>query len=368
MHIATNFRCIHYIVGTISSSSFEFPANRVRTNLQVSQNSCYMKYIVTGGCGFIGSHLAQSLILSGHQVVVIDDLTTGRTENIEDLISEPGFTFLEQDVLSIQHWDSLLEEGDWIIHLAATVGVNKVVTDPRQTLDNNYQPTVRLLELCRDHGCKLLFASTSEVYGELSTEASTEKDPLVVPPSLCGRSAYILGKIMSEQYCMTYARQYSVPVIIARFFNVTGNHQLDRFGMVVPTFIRQALHHEPITLFGNGDQTRSFCNVADVVAGLRGLMENEAAYGEVFNIGGNERITIRELGNFIKETLNSRSPVIHIPFPAHRKEGRDILHRSASIQKIKALTGWEPVIPWKKTIESMIAHHLVFSRPLNLKS
>lgn len=313
-----------------------------------------MKYIVTGGSGFIGSHLVKKLIHLGRSVVVVDDHSTGPLDNIMDSLTEPGLTLIENDILSMRNWDGLLEPNDVIIHLAATVGVNRVYVNPLETLNNNFQPTVFLLKKAAKHKCKLFFSSTSEVYGELNGDSSRETDPMVLPGTHCGRGAYVLGKIMSEQYCLNYARQFKVPVIVGRFFNVTGTNQIGKYGMVVPTFVEQALCNEPITIFGDGKQTRSFCDVMDIVDGINGLIEEEAAYGEVFNIGGTERITINDLATHIKHTLESKSEITHVYFPEQRANGRDVLHRCANIDKIKSLIGWEPRSRWIEIINKII--------------
>ena len=326
-----------------------------------------MNYVITGGCGFIGSHLAHSLIYSGHKIVVIDDLSSGCIENIEDLLSNPDFTLIENDILSIKNWDTILSPHDVIIHLAATVGVNNVIKNPLQTLNNNYQPTLQLIKIALQYKCKFFFSSTSEIYGELNTDFSCETDSFFVPGSLCGRSAYVLGKILSEQYCMEYSRQFGLPVVIGRFFNIIGPNQVDKFGMVVPTFIRQAANNEPITLYGNGDQTRVFCDISDLISAVKLLLKEPRAFGEIFNIGGNERITIKELGHYIKENLNSSAPLVSIPFPPHRREDRDVLHRSACLKKIQSLTGWEPTTNWQDAVDSIIAHQIIFASQSNFK-
>ena len=316
-----------------------------------------MKYIITGGCGFIGSFLAKSFINNDDAVVVIDDLSSGRIENIAEFRAHSLFTFFHSDVVSFSDWEAILNPGDIIIHLAATVGVNRVAQDAIYTLENNYRPTMLLLELARKHQCKFFFTSTSEVYGESSSERAKESNPLIVPGSLCGRSAYVLGKLISEQYCLEYYRKFGVPMIIARLFNVIGSRQSNKFGMVVPTFINQALCHEPITLFDDGLQTRSFCNIADMAIAIRGLLLEDKAWGETFNIGSTERVSMRELAQYIKVRTNSKSKIINIPFPVHRSEGRDIQHRSACINKITSLTGWQPNVHWKDSIDSIIEHH-----------
>jgi UDP-glucose 4-epimerase len=331
-----------------------FKSSRIFSKF-IKQNLILMKFIISGGAGFIGSHLAESLIKEGKQVVVIDNLSTGSLRNLQKIRNHAHFVFIENDVCSIQDWDSILTAGDVIIHLAATVGVNKVMVDALDTFENNLQPTITLLKQAHRFHCKLLLASTSEVYGELKEKCSSELDSLVIPNTFCGRSAYILGKINSEFYCLNYARQFDVPVIVARFFNVIGANQTDKHGMVVPTFINQALAGEPITVYGNGDQTRSFCNIRDLVEAIKQLVSIQKAHGEIFNIGSDQTVTIEALAQYIKEATHSVSKIVHTLFPEQRIDGRDIKHRCAFISKIKSFTGWQPVISWQESIDEIIA-------------
>jgi UDP-glucose 4-epimerase len=314
-----------------------------------------MKFIITGGAGFIGSHLAESLIEEGRQVIVIDNLSTGSLRNLHKIRDHKNLLFIERDVCGIKDWASILSAGDIIIHLAATVGVNKVMENAIDTFENNLHPTITLLEQAHRFHCKLLLASTSEVYGELKEKSSTEMDSLVIPNTFCGRSAYILGKINSEFYCLNYARQFDVPIIIARFFNVIGANQTDKHGMVVPTFINQALAGEPITVYGNGEQTRSFCNIRDLSDAIKKLGLTQKANGEIFNIGSDQTVTIDELAHYIKKSTHSVSKIIYTLFPEQRTDGRDIKHRCAFISKIRSYTGWKPLISWKESIDEIIA-------------
>ncbi|MDP4216507.1 MAG: GDP-mannose 4,6-dehydratase [Bacteroidota bacterium] len=324
-----------------------------------------MKYVITGGAGFIGSHLAEDLIDSGEQVIVIDNLSTGSLSNLSGISSNDKFRLIISDVRSVRHWEDILDGNTIIIHLAATVGVNKVVCNSLETLENNFQPTLTLLNQALPLGCKIFLASTSEVYGESTGVCSSESDPLIVPSSHCGRSAYTLGKLTSEHYCLNYSRQFGLPVIVARFFNAIGLNQIGNYGMVVPTFVRQALAGEPITVYGTGNQTRSFCNVKDIVRAIRQLLQTDSAYGQVFNVGGSESITITELATYIKRVTGSSSPIVYKPFPPHRSLGKDILHRKARLDKICSVAGWKPLTSWHTVIDEIIDHQKVLlqSRP-----
>ena len=292
----------------------------------------------------------------------MDDLSSGYLKNIEDLLTNPAFQFIQSDILGYTEWEKIIEPGDVILHLAATVGVNKVVVKALETLENNNRPTLFLLELAGKYHCKVFFSSTSEVYGELHSGPFSESDPLIVPSSLCGRSAYILGKIISEQYCVEYCRQKGVPVIIARFFNVVGNNQSSRFGMVVPTFIEQAFNSQPITIYGDGSQSRSFCDIEDLILAVRMLLNCPPAWGKTFNIGSAEAITINQLACYIREQIGSGSRLLHLPFPDNRSRGLDIRHRAACIEKIQAFTGWEPRVRWMESVDSIIANRLIESK------
>jgi UDP-glucose 4-epimerase len=249
-----------------------------------------------------------------------------------------------------------VSERDVIVHLAATVGVNRVMINSVETLYNNSALTKRILNVALKYNCKVFFASTSEVYGELTAFSSTENDPLVVSAGHCGRSAYVIGKLMSEHLCLNYYRMFGVPVIVGRFFNVTGIRQVGSYGMVVPTFITQALSGSPITLYGAGNQTRSFLNVKDAVQAILALLGKDGSFGEIFNIGSDSSITMLELAEYIKETANSSSSLLFLPAPEARSESRDIKHRKPSLQKITNYSGWQPSIDSRSTVEGMIKY------------
>lgn len=313
-----------------------------------------MKYVITGGAGFIGSTLAEELIASGKTVLVIDDLSTGRISNLDKIILHTNFNFIKGDANSRETWKGILDPNDVIIHLSATVGVLKVCENPLQTIHNNFKSTKILLDLALHKKCKVLFASTSEVYGDKLNGSSQEDDPATVLLNNQGRSAYVLGKLLSEHYCLSFFQNYKLPVIIVRLFNVIGPRQASQYGMVVPTFLQQALTNREITVFGDGSQQRSFCDVRDITRAFQLLLHNDGAIGEIFNIGSTESISISDLANFIKKISYSSADIKYLPFPSERSGGSDIHYRKPSILKIKSIAGWAPEISWKDTISGML--------------
>jgi UDP-glucose 4-epimerase len=312
-----------------------------------------MRYIVTGGAGFIGSNLAHKLVFSGKRVCIIDNLSTGELGNIRNLLTHPLCTFIQADINNVFAWHGIPEEGDVIFHCAATVGVNKVCMDPFDTLNNNLYGTQAVLDVASRARCKVIYASSSEVYGE-SPQIKKETDALSVYADQGGRSSYVLSKLLGEHLCFNYKDKYKLPVIICRFFNVAGINQSARYGMVVPTFVQQALQGEPITVFGDGEQKRSFCDVRDLSDALLKLANCGKAWGHIFNIGNTETITINELAKFIKEITNSSSTVTYVPLPFERCNGKDIYQRTPSIEKIQRFTGWKPLISWNDTIRHFV--------------
>lgn len=326
-----------------------------------------MNFIVTGGAGFIGSHLVEKLLCQGHKVTVIDDESTGSIQNLNNVLGHQNLLFIPSDVRNVSCWDELLAKDTTIIHLAGTVGVNRVVMNPLETIQNNFAGTKMLLDLAVKFSCRFFFASTSEVYGESGQEQSSESDALVINGTHCGRTSYILSKLLSEHYCINYFEQHGLPVIVGRFFNVIGTRQVSTFGMVTPTFVRQALTDESITIFGDGSQTRNFCDVDDVTNCILLLLQEEKAYGQVVNLGGNENITILELASYIKRSAGSQSPLVFVPFPKQRSEGRDIHHRSPCLLNVKSLTGWQPSIPWQRSIDRIV-EQATWERQCNVMS
>jgi UDP-glucose 4-epimerase len=329
-----------------------------------------MRYIITGGAGFIGSNLAEKLLLLNCNVSIIDDLSTGQINNIRPLLAFPNCRFIRGDINEHRTWAGVVEKDDTIIHLAATVGVKKVCEDPFQTLTNNLKGIESVLRIALYTGCKVVYASSSEVYGQSEKPVLREDESLRAYAHQGGRSSYVLSKILGEHYCLNYYQAHKLPVIVCRLFNIAGPNQLSLHGMVVPTFIQQALSQLPITIYGDGEQRRSFCNVRDLADAVYTLVNSDNSWGEVFNIGNSETITINSLASFVKHETGSSSPIVHIPLPFERSDGKDIHHRTPCIQKIKAFTGWCPQISWRQTVRDVISYEqkIIQEQPLTTVS
>src|SRR5512136_1697891 len=250
-----------------------------------------MRYLITGGAGFIGSHLCELLLSQGHRVVAIDNLSTGRPENIAHLRPLPHFQFVREAIGNAQVLDRLTSESEVVVHLAAAVGVQLIVQDPVHTIQTNIMGTEAVLVSAQRYGCKVLIASTSEVYGKGVSVPFREEDDRLMGPTTRSRWAYAESKAVDEFLSLAYHHQYGLPVIIMRFFNTVGPRQTGRYGMVVPRFVRQALKSEPLQVYGDGTQTRCFGDVADVVRAIAALADHPGAIGKVFNVGNTEEIT-----------------------------------------------------------------------------
>ncbi|MBU0477604.1 GDP-mannose 4,6-dehydratase [bacterium] len=299
-----------------------------------------MNVLVTGGCGFIGSHLAEKLLGIGHEVYVIDDLSTGNIGNIEHLLTNPKF-HLNKDTITNESLLSLIvDKVDVIYHLAAAVGVQLVVESPIRTIQTNIHGTEVVLKVAAKENKKVLITSTSEVYGKSEKVPYKENENLLIGTPTLGRWSYACSKALDEFLAMAYWKEKKLPVVIARLFNVIGSRQIGQYGMVVPRFIRQALSGKPITVYGDGNQTRCFTYVEDVVNAIIALMENDKAIGEVFNIGSTEEISIENLAKKIKQLTNSSSEIIHISYDQAYEHGfEDMRRRIPDISKLKNLIG-----------------------------
>ncbi|MDX1665170.1 MAG: GDP-mannose 4,6-dehydratase [Candidatus Promineifilaceae bacterium] len=301
------------------------------------------KILITGGAGFIGSHLSELLLEQGRQVTVIDDLSTGRLENVNHLRRFPRFQFVRETITNKQVLDRLTSESAMVIHLAAAVGVKLIVENPVHTIETNILGTERVLQTANRYGSKVLIASTSEVYGKGISVPFREEDDRVMGATTKNRWAYATSKAVDEFLGLAYYSQFELPVVIMRFFNTVGPRQRGRYGMVVPRFVRQALRNEPLTVYGDGQQSRCFADVADVARAIAGLMECEQAVGEVFNIGNTEEVTIRELAERVIVLSGSTSEIVHIPYEEAYQPGfEDMRRRVPSIEKINAMIGYEP--------------------------
>ena len=301
-----------------------------------------MRILITGGAGFIGSHVAERLLERGDYVRVVDDLSTGSLANIHHLNGNPRFHFLHGSVTDTELMSESLRSADVIYHLAAAVGVRLVLARPTQTIETNVDGTSTVLRLAAKDKKRVLITSTSEVYGKRNLVPFRETDDLVLGPSTRRRWSYACSKLIDEFMGVAYWAEKGVPTVIARMFNVVGQRQTGRYGMVVPTFIRQAVDGEDLTVYGDGAQTRCFLHVSDAVDALIKLAESDSS-GEVYNIGATEEVSILHLAQAIQQMTNSRSRIIFVPYTKAFDEGfEDMKRRVPDISKIKQLIGFEP--------------------------
>lgn len=313
--------------------------------------------LITGGAGFIGSHLAEQLLNRGYEVTVIDNLSTGRFENIAALEKRIGFRFAIEDIRNAAVMDRLVSECDVIYHLAAAVGVLNIVSSPIDTIEINVGGTEMVLKTARRYRRKVLLASTSEVYGKNEKVPFSEDDDRTLGPTTKSRWSYAASKELDEFLALAYHRAAGLPVVIFRLFNTVGARQRGHYGMVVPRFVRWALKNEPIQVYGDGTQQRCFCNVNDVVQAIIGLGEASNVNGEVFNIGSNEEISIYALAELVKARTGSSSEIQLIPYDQAYEAGfEDMRRRVPDISKIRACIGWQPTTPLIETIDQIIAY------------
>ncbi len=316
-----------------------------------------MRYLITGGAGFIGSHLCELLLAQGHRVVAIDDLSTGRVENIAHLRPLPHFQLVRENIGNEQVLDRLTSESDVVVHLAAMVGVQRIVEDPVRTIRTNIMGTEAVLAAAYRYGCKVLIASTSEVYGKGVRVPFTEDDDRLMGPTTRSRWAYAESKAVDEFLGLAYYHQFGLPVVVMRFFNTVGPRQTGRYGMVVPRFVRQALAGQPLTVYGDGTQSRCFADVADVTRAAAALAEHPAAPGQVFNVGATEEITIRGLAERVLALTGSRSEIQMVPYDAAYGPGfEDMQRRVPSIAKLHALIGYTPRCSLDDTLRRVIEY------------
>ena len=304
-----------------------------------------MKVLITGGAGFIGSHLADALLERGDEVFIIDDLSTGSVENIEHLQSHPLFHYFFDTILNRFLMAELIDRADIIFHLAAAVGVKLIVESPVRTIETNVKGTEVVLELASKKKKTVLIASSSEVYGKSSKVPFREDDDLVMGSTDKGRWSYACSKALDEFLALAYWKEKKCPTIVIRFFNTVGPRQTGRYGMVLPRFVGQALSGQPITVYGEGTQSRCLTWVGDVVDALIQLSQSPEAIGEIFNVGGTEEMTIRDLAYMVKQVTNSKSDVIFVPYDqAYEKGFEDMDRRVPSIDKIRSLIGYKPTL------------------------
>jgi len=314
-----------------------------------------VKALITGGAGFIGSHLADCLLARGDHVVLLDDLSTGRLSNIEHLDSRPDVEFVLGSILDAELVDHVVSRVDTVFHLAAAVGVNLIVEKPLESLITNIRGTETVVEKVHKFGKRVLVMSTSEIYGKNTSDSLSEEDDRILGSPLKSRWSYSEAKAIDEILAYTYWREKGLETVIVRLFNTVGPRQTGSYGMVLPRFVGQALRGQPITIYGNGMQTRCFCHVSDVVVGLVALSEHPEAFGKVFNLGGTEEISIRDLAKRIIELVGSDSQLEYVPYDDAYEEGfEDMERRVPNTNLAKQLVGFESSIDLDKIIRSVI--------------
>jgi UDP-glucose 4-epimerase len=317
-----------------------------------------LRALITGGAGFIGSHLTDALLERGDEVYCIDDLSTGSIENIAHLKQHPRYHYTIDTVDNRSVTAELVDACDVIFHLAAAVGVKLIVESPVRTIETNVHCTEVVLSLANKKKKKVLVASTSEVYGLSNDVPFKESGNLVMGATTKGRWSYACSKAIDEFLALAYWREKKLPTVVVRLFNTVGPRQTGQYGMVIPTFVRQALAGRPITVYGTGEQTRCFGYVGDVVGALIGLMDNEAAVGQVFNIGSNEEVSILELARRIKKLTGSSSEIVTVPYDEAYEEGfEDMPRRVPDITKVNQLVGFEPKETLDGIIEKVVEYH-----------
>jgi UDP-glucose 4-epimerase len=316
-----------------------------------------LKTLVTGGAGFIGSHLSERLLKSGHQVWVIDDLSTGRLANIAHLQGHPSFYLAVETILNETVMDRLVSECDVIYHLAAAVGVELIIKRPVETIERNILGTDVVLRLAKRYLRKVLITSTSEIYGKSEKVPFDEDDNRVLGPTTRSRWSYSSSKAIDEFLALAYYKEKKLETVIMRLFNTVGPRQTGQYGMVIPRFVKQALAGEPITVYGDGSQVRCFTYVDDVVDAAIKLMESPAAIGQVFNIGNDQSITIAELATKIKELTASSSEIVFIPYDKAYEQGfEDMRIRVPNLSKARRTIGYEPKIQLDEILQKVIEH------------
>jgi UDP-glucose 4-epimerase len=316
-----------------------------------------LRALVTGGAGFIGSHLADALVARDFEVTALDDLSTGSYRNISHLLDKRGFEFIEGSVLDAELVDKAVERADVVYHLAAAVGVQLIIDRPLHSMITNIRGTENVLEAAEKHRVKILVASTSEIYGKSQNGPFHEDDDRLLGSPRKLRWSYSTSKAVDEILAYVYFKELRLPTVVARLFNTVGKRQSPHYGMVLPRFVTQALRGEPLTVYGDGSQSRVFTYVGDVVEALIRLMETPAAEGEVFNIAGHEEIRIRDLAEFVIEKIGSPSKVMYVPFEKVYGEGfEDMARRYADTTKLETIIGYKCETNLDQIVDEMIEH------------
>ena len=315
-----------------------------------------MKYLITGGAGFIGSHLAENLMTRGDQVVVLDNLSTGSASNLSGI--ENKIKFEQGNILDKTAIDKLVSESDYVVHLAAALGVLNIVNKPLESLKTNLQGSEVVLEACDKYRKPVLIASTSEIYGKNDKVPLNEEDDRIIGHPLKSRWSYSEAKAVDESLAYFYYLENKLPIRIVRFFNTVGPRQVGHYGMVVPRFVSAALKAEPLSVYGSGDQIRCFCHVDDAVRALLLVMDSDKAVGEVFNVGNNQQISIMELAKKVIEITGSTSSIEKIAYEKAYPEGfEDMQRRVPDISKINRVLGWAPEIKLDQIIKDIAAYN-----------
>jgi UDP-glucose 4-epimerase len=315
-----------------------------------------MRFLITGGVGFIGSHLAERLVARGDRVSVLDNLSTGSLNNIAHLVDSGAVDFHFGSIQERDTVDKLVGEADFVVHLAAALGVKLILEKPVESIETNVTGTHVVLEAAAKHRTPVLIASTSEVYGKSNKIPFCEDDDVVLGATRKSRWSYAASKMLDEFLALAYWEEKHLPAIVVRFFNTVGPRQNARYGMVLPTFVRQALEDAPITIHGDGKQTRCFCDVRDTVEAVTRLIDAQP-FGEVFNIGSTQEISIEELALLVRERLGTRSRILYTPYDHAYSSGyEDMQRRVPSVEKLYALTGFRPQITLPEIIDRTAAH------------
>jgi UDP-glucose 4-epimerase len=313
--------------------------------------------LITGGAGFIGSHLTEHLLAAGYTVTVIDNLSTGKISNLSEADGNPKLRVAIEDIRNVHVMDRLVSECDVIFHLAAAVGVQRIISEPIETIETNIGGTEIVLKTARRYRKKVMIASTSEVYGKGVRIPFAEEDDSVLGATVRSRWSYAASKAIDEFLALAYHKEAGLPVVIFRLFNTVGARQTGQYGMVLPRFVRWALRNEPILVYGDGQQQRCFCNVRNVVTAIHKLSEAPNALGEVVNIGSSEEISIIELAERVRDQADSTSEIRLIPYDEAYEAGfEDFRRRVPSIEKVTRLIAWQPTTPLEETIDQILEY------------
>jgi UDP-glucose 4-epimerase len=318
-----------------------------------------MNNLITGGAGFIGSHLSEYLLKQGEEVVILDDLSTGRFDNIRHLVEKKGFKYYIGKVEDRRLLERIIEKVDRVYHLAATVGVQLIVDNPVHTIENNINTTQTVLEEAVKYGKSVLLASTSEIYGKSEKLPFSEDSEVIYGPTSRFRWSYAISKAVDEFLFLAYHRQKGLPGVIVRLFNTVGPRQTGRYGMVLPRFVKQALSVEPITVYGTGEQRRCFAHVLDVVPALHDLMKSKQAQGKVVNIGNDYEISINALAEKVREQVNAKAEIIHLAYEkVHGKNFEDMIARKPDLTRAKELIDYNPTMSLETIINDVYRFYM----------